>query len=120
MHAIFGPSDSRLAGHVVSICESVGMPLLLTIADGGGGDLVGRDLVTDMFPARGQLGKAFRDLIDFLHWTRIAIVYDDEEGKFAAARSIALLLYFPIAYDVRARSCDSTSRPRSLLEPPFD
>lgn len=34
-----------------------------------------------MFPAREHLGQAFRDLINFLNWTKIAIVYDDEEGK---------------------------------------
>jgi len=57
------------------------MPLLLTIADRGTTDLARRHFVTDMFPSRGQLGRAFRDLIDFLNWTKIAIVYDDEEGK---------------------------------------
>jgi hypothetical protein len=56
------------------------MPLLLTIADGVT-DLTGRHFVTDMFPAREHLGQAFRDLINFLNWTKIAIVYDDEEGK---------------------------------------
>lgn len=79
VHAIFGPSDSHLASHIVSICESVSMPLLLTIADRVT-DLNRRHFVTDMFPARGHLGQAFRDLINFLNWTKIAIVYDDEEG----------------------------------------
>lgn len=80
IHAIFGPSDSHLASHIVSICESVSMPLLLTIADRVT-DLNRRHFVTDMFPAREHLGQAFRDLINFLNWTKIAIVYDDEEGK---------------------------------------
>lgn len=80
VHAIFGPSDSHLASHIVSICESVSMPLLLTIADRIT-DLGRRHFVTDMFPTRGHLGQAFTDLINFLNWTKIAIVYDDEEGK---------------------------------------
>lgn len=80
VHVIFGPSDSRLASHIVSICESVSVPLLLTVADRSA-DFARRHFVTDMFPARGQLGRAFRDLINFLNWTKIAVVYDNEEGK---------------------------------------
>jgi len=87
VHAIFGPSDSHLASHIVSICESVSMPLLLTIADRVT-DLNRRHFVTDMFPARGHLGQAFKDLINFLNWTKIAIVYDDEEGNGNRGRTI--------------------------------
>ncbi|XP_050440989.1 glutamate receptor ionotropic, kainate 2-like [Adelges cooleyi] len=79
VHVIFGPSDSHLAGHIVSICEAFSMPLLLSIADRGT-DLSRRHFVTDMFPARGHLGQAYRDLIEFLNWTKIAIVYDNEDG----------------------------------------
>ncbi|XP_050521197.1 glutamate receptor ionotropic, kainate 2-like isoform X3 [Daktulosphaira vitifoliae] len=64
---------------MVSICESVSMPLLLTIADRST-DISRRHFVTDMFPVRGQLGQAYRDLIEFLNWTKIAIVYDNEDG----------------------------------------
>lgn len=85
MHVIFGPSDGHLAGHVESVCESVGMPLLLTVANRGA-DAVRRHFVMDIFPVRKHLGRAFRDLIEFLNWTKTAIVYDDEESEYARGR----------------------------------
>ncbi|XP_043207599.1 glutamate receptor ionotropic, kainate 2-like, partial [Amphibalanus amphitrite] len=75
--AILGPSDPLLGPHVQSICDAV------DVHTGGtrrrGGRRRGR-LSVNLHPAHGELASAYGDLIGFLNWSRMAVVYEDNAG----------------------------------------
>ena len=80
MQAIFGPSDPLLGPHVQSICDALDIPHLETRlelesrADGN-------ELSINLHPSQDTLNAAYKDLMRFLNWTKVAIVYEDEGGN---------------------------------------
>ncbi|XP_043657344.1 glutamate receptor ionotropic, kainate 2 isoform X2 [Drosophila teissieri] len=54
VQAIFGPTDALLASHVQSICEAYDIPHI----------------------------EAYRDIMVYLNWTKVAIIYEEDYGLF--------------------------------------
>lgn len=79
VNAIFGPSDSHLGSHVQSICKALDVPHIETRFDF---DLEQRDFSINLHPSQEHINNAYRDLIIFLNWTKVAIIYEEDYGKF--------------------------------------
>ncbi|KAF0295768.1 Glutamate receptor ionotropic, kainate 2 [Amphibalanus amphitrite] len=76
--AILGPSDPLLGPHVQSICDAVDVPHLEARVGEAAGGAAG--LSVNLHPAHGELASAYGDLIGFLNWSRMAVVYEDNAG----------------------------------------
>lgn len=80
VQAIFGPSDPLLGPHVQSICDALDIPHLetrLELESRSGGN----ELSINLHPSQDTLNAAYKDLMRFLNWTKVAIVYEDEGGN---------------------------------------
>ncbi|XP_037073866.1 glutamate receptor ionotropic, kainate 1-like [Pollicipes pollicipes] len=74
---LFGPSDTLLGAHVQSICDSLDVPHVETRLDV---DPRRRQFSVNLHPSYQDLTRAFRDLMGFLNWTRVAVVYEEDAG----------------------------------------
>ncbi|XP_011637177.1 glutamate receptor ionotropic, kainate 2 isoform X2 [Pogonomyrmex barbatus] len=79
VQGIFGPSDPLLGAHIQSICEALDVPHLEARVDF---EPTFKEFSINLYPAQDQLNKAFKDLISFLNWTRVAIIYEEDYGLF--------------------------------------
>lgn len=79
MQAIFGPSDPLLGPHVQSICDALDIPHLETRLELES-RTDGNELSINLHPSQDTLNAAYKDLMRFLNWTKVAIVYEDEGG----------------------------------------
>ncbi|XP_025161126.1 glutamate receptor ionotropic, kainate 2 isoform X2 [Harpegnathos saltator] len=79
VQGIFGPSDPLLGAHIQSICEALDVPHLETRVDF---EPTFKEFSINLYPAQDHLNKAFKDLISFLNWTRVAIIYEEDHGLF--------------------------------------
>lgn len=79
VQAIFGPSDPLLGPHVQSICDALDIPHLETRLDLESRSAA-RELSINLHPSQEILNAAYKDLMRFLNWTRVAIIYEDEGG----------------------------------------
>ncbi|XP_074042749.1 glutamate receptor ionotropic, kainate 2 isoform X2 [Leptinotarsa decemlineata] len=77
VHSIFGPSDPLLGTHIHSICDALDIPHLEIRLDSEN-DV--REFSINLHPAQNLLSSAFEDVMIFLNWTRIAVVYEDDYG----------------------------------------
>lgn len=78
VQAVFGPSDPILGQHVHSICDALDLPhleLRLDLATEA------KEFSINLHPAQSLLNAAYRDLINYLNWTKVAIIYEDDVGK---------------------------------------
>jgi len=46
-----------------------------------------KEFSINLYPAQDHLNKAFKDLMSFLNWTRVAIIYEEDYGKPVAGKS---------------------------------
>ncbi|KYN00566.1 Glutamate receptor, ionotropic kainate 1, partial [Cyphomyrmex costatus] len=79
VQGIFGPSDPLLGAHIQSICEALDVPHLEARIDF---EPTFKEFSINLYPAQDHLNKAFKDLISFLNWTRVAIIYEEDYGLF--------------------------------------
>ncbi|KYN43745.1 Glutamate receptor, ionotropic kainate 1 [Trachymyrmex septentrionalis] len=79
VQGIFGPSDPLLGAHIQSICEALDVPHLEARVDF---EPTFKEFSINLYPAQDHLNKAFKDLISFLNWTRVAIIYEEDYGLF--------------------------------------
>ncbi|XP_054746114.1 glutamate receptor ionotropic, kainate 2 [Anastrepha obliqua] len=79
VQVIFGPTDPLLAAHVQSICESFDVPHIETRIDY---DTSTKEFSINLYPSQRLMNLAHRDLMVFLNWTKIAIIYEDDYGLF--------------------------------------
>nr|CAD7571162.1 unnamed protein product [Timema californicum] len=77
VHAVFGPSDPLLGAHIHSICDALDIPHLESRLDL---DAEYREFSINLFPAQKLLNVAFQDVMAFLNWTKVAIVYEEDYG----------------------------------------
>ncbi|XP_023314977.1 glutamate receptor ionotropic, kainate 2-like isoform X5 [Trichogramma pretiosum] len=77
VQAIFGPADPVLGQHIHSICDALDIPHLEARLDL---DQETREFSINLYPAQSLLNAAFRDVMNYLNWTRVAIVYEDDYG----------------------------------------
>ncbi|XP_024938043.1 glutamate receptor ionotropic, kainate 2 isoform X8 [Cephus cinctus] len=79
VQGIFGPSDPLLGAHIQSICEALDVPHLEARVDF---EPTFKEFSINLYPAQDHLNKAFKDLMSFLNWTRVAIIYEEDYGLF--------------------------------------
>ncbi|XP_011303627.1 glutamate receptor ionotropic, kainate 1 isoform X6 [Fopius arisanus] len=79
VQGIFGPSDPLLGAHIQSICEALDVPHLEARMDF---EPTFKEFSINLYPSQDHLNKAFKDLMSFLNWTRVAIIYEENYGLF--------------------------------------
>ncbi|XP_057338869.1 glutamate receptor ionotropic, kainate 2-like isoform X1 [Microplitis mediator] len=79
VQGIFGPSDPLLGAHIQSICEALDVPHLEARMDF---EPAFKEFSINLYPAQEHLNKAFKDLMSFLNWTKVAIIYEENYGLF--------------------------------------
>ncbi|XP_060534775.1 glutamate receptor ionotropic, kainate 2 [Cylas formicarius] len=79
VQAIFGPSDPILGAHIQSICEALDVPHLEARIDF---EPLSKELSINLHPSQENMNKAFKDLMNFLNWTKVAIIYEEDYGLF--------------------------------------
>ncbi|XP_031355703.1 glutamate receptor ionotropic, kainate 1-like [Photinus pyralis] len=75
VQAIFGPSDPVLGAHIQSICEALDVPHLEARIDF---EPFSKELSINLHPSQELMNKAFRDLMTYLNWTKVAIIYEED------------------------------------------
>ena len=83
VQAIFGPTDPLLATHIQSICESFDIPHIETRIDM---DTNVKEFSINLYPSQHSLNMAYRDLMFYLNWTKVAIVYEEDYGKLISTK----------------------------------
>lgn len=76
---MFGPWEPVLGAHVQSLCEALDLPHLearLDLEPSGY-----REFSINLHPSQAHINTAIKDLITFLNWTRVAIVYEEDYGE---------------------------------------
>nr|QGW50279.1 gustatory receptor 24 [Chouioia cunea] len=79
VQGLFGPADPLLGAHVQSICEALDVPHLEARVDF---EPSFKEFSINLYPAQDHLNRAFRDLMSFLNWTKVAIIYEEDYGLF--------------------------------------
>ncbi|CAH1132878.1 unnamed protein product [Ceutorhynchus assimilis] len=77
VYAVFGPSDPLLGSHIHSICDALDIPHIETRIDL---ESDFKEFSINLYPAQNLLNTAFEDVMDFLNWTRVAIIYEEDYG----------------------------------------
>ncbi|XP_050461839.1 glutamate receptor ionotropic, kainate 2-like isoform X6 [Cataglyphis hispanica] len=77
VQAIFGPSDPILGQHIHSICDALDIPHLEARLDL---DAEAKEFSINLYPAQNLLNIAYQDVMEFLNWTKVAIIYEDDYG----------------------------------------
>ncbi|XP_076271918.1 glutamate receptor ionotropic, kainate 2-like isoform X2 [Rhynchophorus ferrugineus] len=77
VYAVFGPSDPLLGGHIHSICDALDIPHLETRIDL---ETDIKEFSINLYPAQNLLNAAFEDVMNFLNWTKVAIIYEEDYG----------------------------------------
>ncbi|XP_032687018.1 glutamate receptor ionotropic, kainate 2-like isoform X2 [Odontomachus brunneus] len=77
VQAVFGPSDPILGQHIHSICDALDIPHLEARLDL---DAEAKEFSINLYPAQSLLNIAYQDIMEFLNWTNVAIIYEDDYG----------------------------------------
>lgn len=83
VQAIFGPSDPILGAHIQSICEALDVPHLEARIDF---EPLSKELSINLHPSQEHMNRAFKDLMVFLNWTKVAIIYEEDYGESGFCR----------------------------------
>ncbi|XP_068085191.1 glutamate receptor ionotropic, kainate 2 [Anabrus simplex] len=79
IQAIFGPSDPLLGAHIQSICEALDVPHVEARIDF---EPNFKEFSINLHPSQEHMNHAFQDVMTFLNWTKVAIVYEEDYGLF--------------------------------------
>ncbi|XP_030568197.1 glutamate receptor ionotropic, kainate 2 isoform X2 [Drosophila novamexicana] len=79
VQAIFGPTDPLLAAHVQSICEAFDIPHIEVRIDL---EIGVKEFSINLYPSQNIMNLAYRDLMMYLNWTKVAIIYEEDYGLF--------------------------------------
>ncbi|KAA0183950.1 hypothetical protein HAZT_HAZT002534 [Hyalella azteca] len=77
VQAVFGPSDSQLATHIQSICDALDIPHLESRLDL---EPEFKEFSINLYPSHDAVNQAFQDVMNFLNWTKVAIIYEEDIG----------------------------------------
>ena len=83
--AIFGPSDPHLGAHVQSICDALEIPHLEARIDM---DNEYKPFSVNVYPPIDMINQAFIDVMFFFNWTKVAIIYEEDQGEFFSSIQI--------------------------------
>ena len=89
VQGIFGPSDSSLGQHIHSICDALDIPHLEARLDL---ESETKEFSINLHPAQSLLNSAYQDVMAFLNWTKVAIIYEDDYGNEII--TLILFLYY--------------------------
>lgn len=78
VQAVFGPSDPLLGAHIHSICDALDIPHLEARLDL---DSDIKEFSINLYPSQQLLNNAFQDVMSFLNWTKVAIIYEEDYGE---------------------------------------
>jgi len=73
--AIFGPQDSLLGSHIQSLCDALDIPHIEARIDL---EPEIKEFSINLYPSPTIIGNALRELINYLNWTKIAVIYEDD------------------------------------------
>lgn len=79
VQAVFGPSDPVLGAHIQSICEALDIPHIESRIDL---EPLSKELSINLHPSQENMNRAYKDLMTFLNWTKVAIIYEEDYGKW--------------------------------------
>lgn len=85
--AIFGPQDPILGAHIQSLCDALDMPHIEARLDL---ETEMKEFSINLFPSPTIIGKALRDLVVHLNWTKIAVIYEDDICMYPLLLSIII------------------------------
>ncbi|XP_014598152.1 PREDICTED: glutamate receptor ionotropic, kainate 2 isoform X7 [Polistes canadensis] len=77
VQAVFGPSDPILGQHIHSICDALDIPHLEARLDL---DAEAKEFSINLHPAQSLLNGAYQDVMEFLNWTKVGIIYEEDYG----------------------------------------
>ncbi|XP_042867558.1 glutamate receptor ionotropic, kainate 2-like [Penaeus japonicus] len=77
VQAIFGPFDPLLGSHIQSITDALDIPHLEARLDMEPQE---KEFSINLFPSHLSLNQAYKDMIQFLKWKKIAIIYEEDFG----------------------------------------
>ncbi|XP_050735257.1 glutamate receptor ionotropic, kainate 2-like isoform X4 [Eriocheir sinensis] len=77
VQAVFGPSDPLLGSHIQSICDALDIPHLEARLDL---EPEFKEFSINLHPSHEVLNRAFQDVMTFLNWTEVAIIYEEDLG----------------------------------------
>ncbi|XP_077280639.1 glutamate receptor ionotropic, kainate 2 isoform X6 [Temnothorax americanus] len=77
VQAVFGPSDPILGQHIHSICDALDIPHLEARLDL---ETEAKEFSINLYPAQSLLNAAYQDIMEFLNWTKVVIIYEDDRG----------------------------------------
>ncbi|EFN77445.1 Glutamate receptor, ionotropic kainate 2, partial [Harpegnathos saltator] len=83
VQAVFGPSDPILGQHIHSICDALDIPHLEARLDL---DAEAKEFSINLYPAQSLLNIAYQDVMEFLNWTNVAIIYEDDYARYVPAK----------------------------------
>lgn len=95
IQALFGPSDPLLGAHIQSICEALDIPHVEARLDF---EPTFKEFSINLHPSQEHMNHAFKDLMTFLNWTKVAIVYEEDYGTFYSICKSLFLSYKQIFY----------------------
>ncbi|KAK6645241.1 hypothetical protein RUM43_001517 [Polyplax serrata] len=75
IQAIFGPTDPLLGAHIQSICEALDVPHVEARIDF---EPAYKKFSINLHPSQQQLNNAIQDIMIFLNWTKVAIIYEED------------------------------------------
>ncbi|XP_070395005.1 glutamate receptor ionotropic, kainate 2 isoform X3 [Dermacentor albipictus] len=73
--AMFGPNDPMIGAHIQSLSDSLDIPHIESRLDL---EPDVKDCSVNLHPDPQITGKSMRDLVQYLNWTRIAVLYQDD------------------------------------------
>ncbi|KAL0110156.1 hypothetical protein PUN28_013655 [Cardiocondyla obscurior] len=77
VQAVFGPQDPILGQHIHSICDALDIPHLEARLDL---ETEAKEFSINLYPAQSLLNAAYQDIMEFLNWTKVVIIYEDDHG----------------------------------------
>ncbi|XP_065574755.1 glutamate receptor ionotropic, kainate 2-like isoform X15 [Artemia franciscana] len=80
VQAVFGPSDPLLGAHIQSICDALEIPHLESRLDTEIHVKGSQEFTVNLHPSQELLNSAYKDLMTYLNWTKVAIVYEENGG----------------------------------------
>ncbi|KAJ8668856.1 hypothetical protein QAD02_000115 [Eretmocerus hayati] len=87
VQAVFGPSDPILGQHIHSICDALDIPHLEARLDL---ESEAKEFSINLHPAQSLLNAAFRDIMAFLNWTKVVIIYEDDYSECTTVHIVAI------------------------------
>ncbi|RWS04230.1 glutamate receptor ionotropic: kainate 2-like protein [Dinothrombium tinctorium] len=73
--AIFGPQDPLLGSHIQSLCDALDIPHIEARVDL---EPELKEISINLYPSPEIIGEAIRDLIKYLNWTKVAVIYEED------------------------------------------